>query len=121
MRNPFNKLKSMVAEAEKMGDSPELQKQVIEALRTVYDPEIPLNLYDLGLIYDIDIDDMNNVRIRMTLTTPHCPVAETMPEKVAAAVRSIDVINQVDVDLVWDPPWTQDRLSDEARLTLGLF
>jgi FeS assembly SUF system protein len=121
MRNPFSKLKSMAAEAEKMGDTPELREQVIAALRTVYDPEIPLNLYDLGLIYDIDIDAMNNVAIRMTLTTPHCPVAEAMPDRVAAAVRAIDVVNEVTVELVWDPPWTQDRLSDEARLALGLF
>jgi len=104
-----------------MGDSPELREQVIAALRTVYDPEIPLNLYDLGLIYAIDIDAMNNITIRMTLTTPHCPVAETMPDKVAAVVRAIDVVNEVKVELVWDPPWTQDRLSDEARLALGLF
>ena len=104
-----------------MGDSPELRDKVIEALRTVYDPEIPLNLYDLGLIYGIEIDAMNNITIRMTLTTPHCPVAESMPEKVAAVVRAIDVVNEVKVDLVWDPPWTQDRLSDEARLALGLF
>jgi FeS assembly SUF system protein len=121
MRNPFAKSKSQPSGAMKMGDSPELQEQVIAALRTVYDPEIPLNLYDLGLIYAIDIDEMNNVTIRMTLTTPHCPVAESMPGKVAAVVRAIDVVNEVHVDLVWDPPWTQERMSDEARLALGLF
>jgi len=121
MRNPFAKSKAPLPGTAKMGDSPELREQVIAALRNVYDPEIPLNLYDLGLIYAIDIDELNNIGIRMTLTTPHCPVAETMPDKVVAAVRTIDVVNEVKVELVWDPPWTQARLSDEARLTLGLF
>ena len=121
MRNPFAKFDSPSEKTTKMGDSPELREQVIEALRTVYDPEIPLNLYDLGLIYAIDIDEMNDVTITMTLTTPHCPVAESMPGKVAAVVRAIDVVNEVKVELVWDPPWTQERLSDEARLALGLF
>ncbi|MFO7603978.1 MAG: SUF system Fe-S cluster assembly protein [Gammaproteobacteria bacterium] len=98
-----------------------LQDKIIAALRTVYDPEIPLNLYDLGLIYNIDIDAQDKVTIRMTLTTPHCPVAETMPGQVEAAVRGVSEAADVEVQLVWDPPWNQDRMSDEARLTLGLL
>lgn len=101
-------------------DAP-LKDKVIAALRTVYDPEIPLNLYDLGLIYNIDIDSNNAVSINMTLTTPHCPVAESMPGRVEYAVREIDEVTDVSVQLVWDPPWDKDRMSDEAKLTLGLF
>jgi FeS assembly SUF system protein len=101
-------------------DAP-LRDKVIAALRTVYDPEIPLNLYDLGLIYDIDIDAHNAVNINMTLTTPHCPVAESMPGRVQCAVSEIDEVSDVNVKLVWDPPWNQERMSDEAKLTLGLY
>ena len=101
-------------------DAP-LKDKIIVALRNVYDPEIPLNLYDLGLIYDINIDANNAVSINMTLTTPHCPVAESMPGQVECAIRDIDEVSDVDVRLVWDPPWNKDRMSDEAKLTLGLF
>jgi len=101
-------------------DAP-LRDKIIAALRTVYDPEIPLNLYDLGLIYDITIDANNAVSINMTLTTPHCPVAESMPGRVECAVREIKEIDEVNVQLVWDPPWDKDRMSDEAKLTLGLY
>ena len=101
-------------------DAP-LRDKIIAALRTVYDPEIPLNLYDLGLIYDITIDANNVVSINMTLTTPHCPVAESMPGRVECAVREIKEIDEVNVQLVWDPPWDKDRMSDEAKLTLGLY
>ena len=98
-----------------------LRDKIIAALRTVYDPEIPLNLYDLGLIYDISIDANNAVSINMTLTTPHCPVAESMPGRVECAVREIKEVIDVNVQLVWDPPWDKDRMSDEAKLTLGLY
>ena len=101
-------------------DAP-LRDKIIAALRTVYDPEIPLNLYDLGLIYDITIDAPNAVSINMTLTTPHCPVAESMPGRVECTVREIKEVNDVNVQLVWDPPWDKDRMSDEAKLTLGLY
>lgn len=101
-------------------DAP-LRDKIIAALRTVYDPEIPLNLYDLGLIYDIEIDAHNEVNINMTLTTPHCPVAESMPGRVECAVREIKEVIDVNVQLVWDPPWDKDRMSDEAKLTLGLY
>ena len=94
---------------------------IIEALRGVFDPEIPVNIYDLGLIYDLDVDASNNVRIRMTLTAPACPVAEIMPEQVRTAVAGVSGVNEVQVELVWDPPWTQQRMSEEARLELGLL
>lgn len=98
-----------------------LRDKIIAALRTVYDPEIPLNLYDLGLIYVINIDANKAVSINMTLTTPHCPVAESMPGRVECAVREITEVTNVEVKLVWDPPWDKDRMSDEAKLTLGLY
>ena len=98
-----------------------LRDKIIAALRNVYDPEIPLNLYDLGLIYDIDIDAHKAVSINMTLTTPHCPVAESMPGQVECAVREIDEVSEVTVKLVWDPPWDKDHMSDEVKLTLGLL
>jgi len=98
-----------------------LRDKVIAALRNVYDPEIPLNLYDLGLIYDIAIDDKHAVNIKMTLTTPHCPVAESMPGRVECAIREIEEVSSVTVRLVWDPPWNKDRMSDEAKLILGLL
>ena len=109
------------SELPELPEGASLRDKVIAVLRTVYDPEIPLNLYDLGLIYHIDIDQDHNLTIQMTLTTPHCPVAETMPGKVAAAVRQLAEVKEVKVELVWDPPWDQDRMSDEAKLTLGLL
>ncbi len=101
-------------------DSP-LRDAVIEALRQVHDPEIPVNIYDLGLIYDLDIDDQGRVKIRMTLTAPACPFAMAMPGQVENAVKRVEGVSDVEVELVWDPPWTQDRMSDEAKLQLGLL
>ncbi|MGD9294321.1 MAG: SUF system Fe-S cluster assembly protein [Roseobacter sp.] len=98
-----------------------LYEQVVEACRTVYDPEIPVNIYELGLIYTIDIDTENAVRIKMSLTAPGCPVAGEMPGWVADAVEPIPGVKQVDVDLVWEPPWGMDMMSDEARLELGFM
>ena len=117
------KLEGSVVQAElnKLDDKASREEQVIAALRTVYDPEIPLNLYDLGLIYKIDFASQNQVRIDMTLTTPHCPVAETMPGKVSSAVKEVQGIDEVDVRLVWDPPWTQDLINDEVKLALGIL
>jgi FeS assembly SUF system protein len=94
---------------------------VIEALRGIRDPEIPVNIYDLGLIYRLDVDDDGNVIIEMTLTTPACPVAESMPGQVECAVREVPGVRSVKVELVWDPPWTRDRLDDFTRLELGLL
>ena len=98
-----------------------LYEQVVEACRTVFDPEIPVNIYELGLIYTIDIDTENAVRIKMSLTAPGCPVAGEMPGWVADAVEPIPGVKQVDVELVWEPPWGMDMMSDEARLELGFM
>jgi FeS assembly SUF system protein len=98
-----------------------LEQQVIEALHGVYDPEIPLNLYDLGLIYRIETDARaRRVHIEMTLTAPACPVAHEMPERVACAVRALADVDDVTVELVWEPPWDRSRMSEAARLQLGL-
>ena len=94
---------------------------VIGALRTVFDPEIPVNIYDLGLIYRCDIDGNGGVNIEMTLTAPGCPVAGDMPQWVADAVASLGGIGEVQVRLVWDPPWNQEKMSEEAKLELGMF
>jgi FeS assembly SUF system protein len=98
-----------------------MQNAVIAALRGIHDPEIPVNIYDLGLIYRLDIDDDGNVAIQMTLTTPACPVAESMPGQVECAVREVPGVRSAKVELVWDPPWTRDRLDDFTRLELGLL
>jgi FeS assembly SUF system protein len=97
-----------------------LREEVIRALRTVYDPEIPVNIYDLGLIYALDVDPAGRVSIRMTLTAPNCPVAGSMPGKVEAAVRAVAGVGDVRVELVFDPPWSPARMSEDARLALGL-
>ena len=98
-----------------------LRERVIAAIRQVYDPEIPVNIYDLGLIYDLDLDEeAGSVKITMTLTTPNCPEAETLPKHVRDQVEAVPGITRGDVNLVWDPPWTRDRMSDDARLLLGL-
>lgn len=98
-----------------------LYESVVDACRTVFDPEIPVNIYDLGLIYTIDIDAENAVRIIMTLTAPGCPVAGDMPGWVADAVEPVDGVKQVDVELTWEPQWGMDMMSDEARLELGFM
>jgi FeS assembly SUF system protein len=97
-----------------------LKPQVIAALRTVQDPEIPLNIYDLGLIYGLDVEPSGQVRIRMTLTNPACPVADAMPRQVEATVRAVPGVTGAEVRLVWDPPWTREAMSEAARLQLGL-
>jgi FeS assembly SUF system protein len=94
---------------------------IIAALKDVYDPEIPVNIYDLGLIYTITIDDESQVTIQMTLTTPGCPVAQTFPGTVEQAVNQVKGVRDCQVELVWDPPWSQDRMSEAARLELGIF
>lgn len=98
-----------------------LRERVIEALRRIRDPEIPLNIYDLGLIYGLDIDDQGHADIRMTLTAPACPVAHTFPALVENAVADVQGISRAHVELVWDPPWDKSRLSEAARLQLGLL
>ncbi|MEF2551354.1 SUF system Fe-S cluster assembly protein [Aurantimonas sp. A2-1-M11] len=98
-----------------------LTDDIVGALKTVYDPEIPADIYELGLIYKIDIDDERNVDVQMTLTAPGCPVAGEMPIWVENAVSSVDGVGQVRVDLVFDPPWTPERMSEEAQVAVGWF
>ena len=98
-----------------------LHESVVEACRTVYDPEIPVNIYDLGLVYTVLIDDEGATRVKMTLTAPGCPVAGEMPGWVADAVLAVPGVKTVDVDLVWEPPWGMEMMSDEARLELGFM
>ncbi|SNS55839.1 SUF system Fe-S cluster assembly protein [Antarctobacter heliothermus] len=98
-----------------------LYDTVVEACRSVYDPEIPVNIYDLGLVYTVDINDQSEVRIIMTLTAPGCPVAGEMPGWVAEAVEPLPGVKHVDVELTWEPPWGMDMMSDEARLELGFM
>ena len=97
------------------------EEAVIEAFKTVFDPEIPVNIYDLGLIYEIKIDDKGEVKIDMSLTAPGCPVAGEMPGWLVDAVSPVDGVQEVDVEITWDPPWGMDMMSDEARLELGFM
>jgi FeS assembly SUF system protein len=98
-----------------------LRNRVIEVLRNCYDPEIPVDIYELGLVYDVAVDDAGNVRIRMTLTSPACPVAGSLPGEVELRVQAVDGVTSTRVELVWDPPWDPDRMSEAAKLTLGLL
>lgn len=99
----------------------ELYEKVIEALKEIFDPEIPVNIYDLGLIYGVEVSDDADVVIMMTLTTPHCPVAESMPGEVELRASSVPGVRSAEVNLVWDPPWDPAKMSDEARLELGML
>ncbi len=103
------------------GAGGKLQQDVIDALKEIYDPEIPVNIYDLGLIYGVEVDDESDVIVTMTLTTPHCPVAETMPGEVELRAASVPGVRDAEVNLVWDPPWGPDKMTDEARLELGML
>ena len=98
-----------------------LDEQVIHRLKGIFDPEIPVNIYDLGLIYDVDVDAQCFVKVKMTLTAPGCPVAQTFPGMVEQAVAGVTGVSGAEVELVWDPPWTQDRMTDAARLQLGIL
>ena len=108
----------MVADAAKTAA---LRPEIVKALSTVFDPEIPVNIYELGLIYDIIVDQSNGVGVRMTLTAPACPAAQVLPAEVARKVAQVAGVTDVTVDVVWDPPWTRDRMSDAAKLQLGMF
>ncbi len=99
----------------------QLEGKIIEVIKTIFDPEIPVNIYDLGLIYEIDVDEDGKARIVMTLTSPNCPVAESLPAEVNEKIAAIDGITNVELNLTFDPPWTKDMLSEEALLELGLL
>ncbi len=103
------------------GPGSDLQADVVEALKSIYDPEIPVDIYELGLIYDVEISEDGDAVITMTLTTPHCPVAESLPNEVELRVLSVPGIRDAVVNLVWDPPWDPSKMSDEARLELGML
>jgi FeS assembly SUF system protein len=98
-----------------------VEKRVIEVLQTVFDPEIPVNIYELGLIYGIDVAEDGGVVVRMTLTAPACPAAGSLPGEVEAKVRDVEGVREARVELVWDPPWTPDMMSEAARLQLGMM
>ena len=100
--------------------SEKLEEMIVDAIRTVYDPEIPVNVYDLGLIYDLRVTEGGHVAVKMTLTTPHCPVAGSMPGMVEQAVRHVHAVKECEIDLVWDPPWNPDMMTEAARLQLNI-
>lgn len=102
-------------------DAPDLKTQIIKMLRTIYDPEIPVNIYDLGLIYELDVQTTGEVHVRMTLTAPNCPVAQDFPDMVQNKLWLVDGVNEVTVELVWEPPWGRERMSEAARLQLGML
>jgi len=102
------------------GSDPGLEGPIIEVLKTLYDPEIPVNIYELGLIYSVEIDEDASVRILMTLTSPMCPVAESLPPQVEQAVASVAGVRSARVEVVWDPPWNKDMMTEAAKLDLGI-
>jgi FeS assembly SUF system protein len=104
-----------------MTSKQELENQIFDVLNTIYDPEIPVNIYELGLIYSVIIDDENNVRINMTLTSPNCPAAELLPPEVEQKIQKVEGVGSVTVTIVWEPVWTPDRMSEAAKLELGLM
>ena len=98
----------------------ELKDQIIAEIKKIYDPEIPVNIYELGLIYDIKVENKNTAKVKMTLTTPNCPVAESLPKEVKDSIMQVEGIDKVDLDLVWDPPWDKTMMSESAKLELNL-
>ena len=102
-------------------DANELGEKIVKVIKSIYDPEIPVDIYELGLIYDVFVNEDNHVKVLMTLTTPNCPVAETLPLEVEDKVRSIEEVTEAKVELTFDPPWTRDLMSEEAKLELGFL
>jgi len=102
-------------------DTTDLGEKIVNVLKTIYDPEIPVDIYELGLIYDVFVNEDNDVKILMTLTTPNCPVAETLPVEVEEKVKSLDEVKDAEVEITFDPPWTQELMSEEAKLELGML
>src|SRR5512139_2330684 len=114
--------KKLVEHLKEKPTAPEtLKSRVVEALRTIYDPEIPVNIYDLGLIYGLEVNEAGEVHVRLTLTTPNCPVAEGFPDIVQNKLWLVDGVSDVTVELVWDPPWDRERMTEAARLQLNLL
>ncbi len=107
--------------AETTEETQDLGEKIVRVLKTVYDPEIPVDIYELGLIYDVFVNESDEVKVLMTLTTPNCPVAETLPQEVEEKVKSLDEVKDAEVEITFDPPWTQDLMSEEAKLELGLL
>ncbi len=104
-----------------MIDKGKLEQRIISVLKTCFDPEIPVDIYELGLIYEIKLDDEGNVYLKMTLTSPHCPVAGSLPGEVREKVKRISEVKEVYLDLVWEPPWSMEKMSEEAKLELGFL
>ena len=102
-------------------DTTQLGEKIVTVLKTIYDPEIPVDIYELGLIYDVFVNEDYDVKVLMTLTTPNCPVAETLPLEVEEKVKSLDAVKSAEVEITFDPPWTQDLMSEEAKLELGML
>ena len=102
-------------------DTAELGEQIVVVLKTIYDPEIPVDIYELGLIYDVFVNEDNEVKILMTLTSPNCPVAESLPAEVEEKVKSLDAVKDAEVEITFDPPWTQELMSEEAKIELGML
>ena len=98
----------------------DIKKKVIEEIKKIYDPEIPVNIYELGLIYKLEVDEKNKVKIHMTLTSPNCPVAESLPNQVKENIMKVEGVSEVDLNLVWEPPWDKDKMSEAAKLELDL-
>ena len=98
----------------------DLKEKIITEIKKIYDPEIPVNIYELGLIYEIKVDKENNVKVNMTLTSPNCPVAESLPKEVKDSIMEIKEVNKVDLELVWDPPWDKSMMSEAAKLELNI-
>ena len=98
----------------------ELKDKIIEEIKKIYDPEIPVNIYDLGLIYDVKVENKNTAKVKMTLTSPNCPVAESLPKEVKDGIMQVEGIENVDLDLVWEPPWDKNMMSEAAKLELNL-
>jgi FeS assembly SUF system protein len=108
-------------ETENILNTEDLGEKIVKVLKTIYDPEIPVDIYELGLIYDVFVNEDNDVKIIMTLTTPNCPVAESLPQEVKDKVASLKMVKDVELELTFDPPWTQELMSEEAKLELGML
>jgi FeS assembly SUF system protein len=118
---PVEETQQASATTDAPAQTPGIEEKVIEVLRTVFDPEIPINIYELGLVYNVDVTPAADVVIRMTLTSPACPVAGTLPPEVENKVRAIPGVTSAKVDLVWDPPWSMENISEAAKLELGML